>query len=162
VRGGFARRGSLGADSSKGGPRPMEYPVLIRFCLFGIASLGATFLLGCLRRFPLGFVASVAAGAYVAACVRIACQCPWPVAIGAGALAGGLVAWVPAALGDSLVGDEYAIFSWMTAIATYEVISMLEITGGQHSLTGIPPLFSGTDGLARTAWTLAAIQLVLL
>lgn len=118
----------------------MNPALLVRLGLFGSACLGATFILGCCRRFPLGFSATLLIGAYTAACLKIQSGMPWWICIAFGSLAGSLVALIPASLDRFLEGDEYVVFSWVFAMGLAEVIGQLEITGGRHSLTDIPPL----------------------
>lgn len=135
----------------------MNETILIRLSIYGIAALGVTLLLGCLRRFPLGFVVTLSVGAYVASCLRVTVAWPWSFCFAAGALAGGLVGALPALIDTWLEGDEYAVLWWMLAVLAYEAVSLptlSPITGGQHSLVGIPPVFSGPEGRHLTAVTL--------
>ncbi|MCP4677636.1 MAG: hypothetical protein GY854_19395 [Deltaproteobacteria bacterium] len=140
----------------------MSETLIIRLSLYGIAALGATLVLGCLRRFPLGFIGTVGVGAYTAAVTQMVAGYPWAFCLAAGAVAGALFGALPGIFDEGLVGDEYAVLSWMMAIAAYETISMLEVTGGQHSLIGIPPLFAGAVGLRNTAYLYAGSFAVIL
>ena len=135
----------------------MTTSLWIRLALFGIASLGATFVLGCLRRFPLGFAAALSVGAYTAACLQIYTELPWVLCLPIGSLAGASVCLVPAVFDKVLQGDEYVVLSWMLATACAETIGLMRITGGQHSLIGIPPLFGGITGFQSSAWLLGAL-----
>ena len=135
----------------------MTLSLLVRLALFGMASIGVTFLLGCLRRFPLGFAAVLSIGAYTAACLRIEAGWPWWACVAAGSLAGAVVSVVPALFDRALVGDEYVVLSWMVALGCAEMIGLMEVTGGQHSLIGIPPLFGGAKGFGQGAQVLYAL-----
>ena len=129
----------------------------VRVSLFGISSLGATHILGCLRRFPLGFSAVLSAGAYTAACLRIYQNWPWAICIVVACAAGALICVIPALFDRCLEGDEYVVLSWMMAMACAEAIGLMKITGGQHSLIGIPPLLRGASGFTMSAILLMAV-----
>jgi len=72
-------------------------------------------------------------------------------------IAGALIGMLPAVFDRALEGDEHVVLSWMLALGLAEAIGLMEITGGQHSLIGIPPLLNGTNGFALSAWLVAAV-----
>lgn len=135
----------------------MNSSLLVRLSLFGISCLGATIILGCLRRFPLGFAGSLSAGAYMAACLKLYAGWPWAACIPMACLAGAAICIVPAIFDEALEGDEYVVLSWMLAMGLAEVIGLMEITGGQHSLIGIPPLMQDANGFSQSGWVVFTV-----
>ncbi len=135
----------------------MESSLIIRLSLFGISCIGVTFILGCARRFPLGFAATLSAGAYTAACLRMFTGIPWPACILFACMSGALIGALPAVFDKALEGDEHVVFSWMVALGFAEAIGLMQITGGQHSLIGIPPLLEGTNAFAHAAWLVVTV-----
>lgn len=138
----------------------MNLSTIVRLCLFGIACLGATLILGCLRRFPLGFAACLSIGAYVAACFRIGGNLPWAACVPLACAAAALLCAIPALADRMLEGDEYVVLSWMLAMGCAELIGLMRVTGGQHSLFGIPPLLGGPAGFSGSTAVLVVVFVV--
>ena len=121
--------------------------VIVTCCVNIIAVLGMSVLLGFTRLFSFGNAGFMAIGAYTAAICSVQFQLPFPIAILAGCVSAGIVAYLLGSLTIRLRGDYFLIscLGFGECVRVF-LLYARDLTGGATGYTSIP---------FKTTWVVA-------
>lgn len=126
--------------------------VIILICINAIAVLGMSVLTGFTRLFSFGNAGFMAIGAYTAAILICEYNVPWVIAVLAGMILSGVIAYLLGSVTLKLHGDYFLITCLGFGECVRVLFNYVKFTGGAQGYSGIP---------GYTALPVALISLIL-